>query len=53
MLFWQLITLAVAAIPEGIPAIITIALAIGVRRMARQRAVIPIFLHLKLWEVRL
>ncbi|HEX3019316.1 MAG TPA: HAD-IC family P-type ATPase [Chitinispirillaceae bacterium] len=34
------ITLAVAAIPEGIPAIITIALAIGVRRMAARRAVI-------------
>jgi Ca2+-transporting ATPase len=34
------ITLAVAAIPEGLPAIITIALAIGVRRMARRRAVI-------------
>lgn len=34
------ITLAVAAIPEGIPAIITIALAIGVRRMAQRRAVI-------------
>ncbi len=34
------ITLAVAAIPEGIPAIITIALAIGIRRMAAKRAVI-------------
>ena len=34
------ITLAVGAIPEGLPAIITIALAIGVRRMARRRAVI-------------
>lgn len=34
------ITLAVAAIPEGLPAIITIALAIGVRRMAAQKAVI-------------
>ena len=34
------ITLAVAAIPEGLPAIITIALAIGVQRMARRRAVI-------------
>ncbi|UQA59727.1 cation-translocating P-type ATPase [Polyangium aurulentum] len=34
------ISLAVAAIPEGLPAIITIALAIGVQRMARRRAVI-------------
>ncbi len=34
------ITLAVAAIPEGLPAIITIALAIGVRRMAARQAVI-------------
>lgn len=34
------ITLAVAAIPEGLPAIITIALAIGVQRMAGRRAII-------------
>jgi Ca2+-transporting ATPase len=34
------ITIAVAAIPEGLPAIITIALAIGVQRMARRRAVV-------------
>ncbi|MCC6556242.1 MAG: HAD-IC family P-type ATPase [Polyangiaceae bacterium] len=34
------ISLAVAAIPEGLPAIITLALAIGVQRMARRRAVI-------------
>src|SRR5215210_6452606 len=34
------ITLAVGAIPEGLPAIVTIALAIGVRRMASRRAVI-------------
>jgi magnesium-transporting ATPase (P-type) len=34
------ITLAVASIPEGLPAVITIASAIGVRRMARRKAII-------------
>lgn len=34
------ITLAVASIPEGLPAIITIASAIGVQRMARRHAII-------------
>ena len=34
------ITLAVASIPEGLPAVITIASAIGVRRMARRHAII-------------
>jgi calcium-translocating P-type ATPase len=33
------LSLAVAGIPEGLPAIVTIALAVGVQRMARRRAV--------------
>ena len=38
--FTAAIALAVGAIPEGLPAAVTITLAIGVARMARRRAVI-------------
>ncbi|REL24051.1 cation-transporting P-type ATPase [Rhodohalobacter sp. SW132] len=39
-LFMAVISLAVAAIPEGLPAIMTITLAIGVQAMARRNAII-------------
>ncbi len=39
-MFLAAVGLMVAAIPEGLPAIMTITLAIGVQRMARRRAII-------------
>lgn len=39
-LFLTSVSLAVAAVPEGLPTMVTVALALGVRRMSRRRALV-------------
>ncbi|MBI3185864.1 MAG: hypothetical protein HYZ28_27325 [Myxococcales bacterium] len=39
-LVWVSISLAVAVVPEGLPAVVTIALAVGVQRMASRNVLV-------------
>lgn len=53
-IFMTSVSLAVSAIPEGLPVIVTIVLSIGVQRMVKKNALIRRLLkQLRHWEVHL
>ena len=49
-LFMTSVSLAVAAVPEGLPAIVTVALALGVVRMSRRRVLVRKLRRWRRWD---
>ncbi len=51
-MFLLAVSLAIAAVPEGLPAVVTISLALGMREMIKRHALIGGFPLWKLWARR-
>lgn len=52
-IFMTSVSLAVSAIPEGLPVIVTIVLSIGVQRMVKKMHLFVVCRQLRHWEVHL